>query len=94
LAAVLALFAGRAMAAEEHAGKVHSVSEGQIVLMIGTEQLMFNVDHKTTIALDGKPVKLTDLKPGDSARLTSELAEGAERLAIKIDARRGKSAGA
>jgi len=69
-----------------HEGTVVSVSDGKLTMTgkDGTEHT-HNVGATTEITLDGKEVKLTELKKGDKIKVTM----GADRKVTKIEARRG-----
>jgi hypothetical protein len=89
LGVMLALAAPLRAADQTHEGKVKSAAAGQVVITVADKDHTFKVDATTAITLDGKAAKATELKAGDSAKVTSKLAEGGGMLATKIEAKRG-----
>lgn len=78
LLAVL-LFAGRVAAAPTmHQGKVTGVGKAEIMLidMKDGETETFQVPDGTTIVVDGKPGKLSEIQVGFVAEITAEREEG------------------
>lgn len=73
-----ALVAGSAVAADKtHDGTVVSAAEGKLVMSDkdGKNEHTHAIAATTTITLDGKAAKITDLRKGDSVKVTVD-AEG------------------
>lgn len=68
-------------------GLVVSAGAGQMVLMVGTEQLMFVVTDETKITLEKRDADLEDLEKGQMAWVTANRL-GDEFLALVIDAKK------
>jgi hypothetical protein len=81
-------FAVPAFAAQKYAGHIHSVTESQLVLKVGTELMTFEINKDATITLNGKPAKVTDLKGDDEATLEAEKGDDAVLKAMSIAATR------
>src|SRR5690606_14682395 len=76
---VVLLFAGRVAAAPTmHQGKVTGVGKAEIMLidMKDGETETFQVPDGTTIVVDGKPGKLSEIQVGFVAEITAEREEG------------------
>jgi len=60
-------------AAKTHEGKVVSVAEGKLVMSDkdGKNEHTHKITATAKVMLGGKPVKLTDLKKGDSIKVTT-----------------------
>lgn len=71
--------------AKVHAGKVVSVADGKLVAADkdGKNQINYMITPTAKIMLDGKTVKLTDLKAGDAIKVTT-----AEGVVTVVDATR------
>jgi hypothetical protein len=85
-AAVLAISGQALRAAEEiHEGKVLSVGEGKITVFDkrDSDNDTFVVNAQTRIIRNGKPAKLSDVQPGDKAKVTA-VAEGDKLIAKEI----------
>jgi hypothetical protein len=81
-------FAVPAFAAQKYAGSIHSVTESQLVLKVGTELMTFQINKDATITLNGKPAKVTDLKGDDEATLRAEKGDDSVLKAMSIEATR------
>jgi len=85
----LVVWAGNTAVAEDkaHEGTVVSVSEGKLTMTAtgSSEQHSHDVATDAKITLDGKEAKLTDLKKGDTIKVTM----GADKKVTKIEAKRG-----
>jgi hypothetical protein len=78
LAAILVI--RPALAADEiHEGKVTAVGDGKITVLDNRDDDndTFVVTAETKIIRNGKPVKLSDVQPGDKVRVTATLRDGA-----------------
>jgi hypothetical protein len=67
-------------------GQIFAVNEKEMVVMADKEQITFVVGPATKISLDGSPVKLRDLKPGQSVQVASR-EEAGQKVALSIDAK-------
>jgi hypothetical protein len=86
ITAAMAISGSELLAADEtHEGKVISVSEGKITVFDkrDNENDTFNVNAQTKILRNGKPAKLTDIQPGDSAKVTA-VADGDKLIAKEV----------
>jgi hypothetical protein len=86
--AALAISSQATQAADEvHEGKVVSVGEGRITVFDkrDSENDTFVVNAQTRILRNGKPAKLSDVQPGDMAKVTV-VAEGDKLIAKEITA--------
>src|SRR5262245_19316997 len=87
-AAAVTISSQATQAADEiHEGKVVSVDEGKITVFDkrDSENDTFVVNAQTKILRNGKPAKLSDVQPGDSAKVTA-VAEGDKLVAKEITA--------
>lgn len=84
-------FAAPAFAAQKYAGHIHSITESQLVLKVGTELMTFQISKDAMITLNGKPAKVTDLKGDDEASLEAEKGDDAVLKAMSIAATRKSS---
>lgn len=80
--------AAPAFAAAEQAGTIHSASETQLVLRVGTEPVPFQVNGRTSVTLNGKAAEIGDLKAGDTATVDFSESDDGEKTATTIDAQR------
>lgn len=71
-----------------YSGSLHSASENQVVVMVGTELLTFQVTKDTAVTLNGKTVKPTELKSADSMTVESEKGDDGAVRAMSIKATR------
>lgn len=68
-------------------GRIVKIDEGSITIKDNDgKSLTFRVDLEAKITLDGKPVKLLDLKAGASADIATEM-RGNQSVAISITAK-------
>ena len=68
-----------ALAADEiHDGKVTAVGDGKITVLDNRDDDSdtFVVSAETKITRNGKPAKLSDIQPGDKAKITGSSREG------------------
>jgi hypothetical protein len=76
------------IAADEdtHDGKIVSAGNGKLTMTDkeGKNEMSHNVGAECVITLDGKEVKLDDLKAGFTVKVTTK--KGEKNVAIKIDA--------
>jgi hypothetical protein len=77
-----------AFAAQKYAGSIHSVTESQLVLKVGTELMTFQIKKDAMVTLNGKPAKVTDLKGDDAATLQAEKGDDSILKATSIEATR------
>jgi hypothetical protein len=87
-AAALVISSQATRAADEiHEGKVVSAGEGKITVFDkrDSENDTFIVDAQTKIVRNGKPAKLSEVQPGDNAKVTA-VAEGDKLIAKEITA--------
>jgi hypothetical protein len=72
---------------ETHEGRVTSVGEGKITVFDkrDSENDTFIVNAQTKILRNGKPAKLSDVQPGDNAKVTA-VADGDKLIANEITA--------
>jgi hypothetical protein len=72
---------------ETHEGKVVSVGEGKITVFDkrDSENDTFIVNAQTKILRNGKPAKLSDVQPGDMAKVTA-VADSGKLIAKEITA--------
>ena len=76
----LTLAVRSAIAADEiHEGKVTAVGDGKITVLDNRDDDndTFVVTAETKITRNGKPAKLSDVQPGDKAKVTAALRDGA-----------------
>jgi hypothetical protein len=74
------------LAADEvHEGKVVSVSEGKITILDrrDDDNDTFVVTAETKISRNGKPAKLTDIQPGDRAKVIA-VSSGSSLIAKEV----------
>lgn len=77
--AVVLFVARAALAADEfHEGKVTAVGDGKITVLDNRDDDndTFTVTVETKITRNGKPAKLSDVQPGDKAKVTAALRDG------------------
>jgi hypothetical protein len=93
--AILILLASVApcLAGQKYAGRVHSVTESQLVLKVSTELMTFQIDKGAVITLNGKTVKATELKGEDEATVQAEKGDDAVLKATSIAATRTPAGG-
>lgn len=74
-----------AQVAKVHEGKIVSVTDGKLVVADrdGKNPITYMITPTAKIMLDGKPVKLTELKSGDAIKVTT-----AEGVVTMVDATR------
>ena len=78
LATILVI--GPALAADEiHEGKVTAAGDGKITVIDNRDDEVdtFVVTAETKVTRNGKPAKLSDVQPGDKAKVTATLRDGA-----------------
>jgi hypothetical protein len=75
-------------AGQKYAGHIHSVTESQLVLKVGTELMTFEINKDAAITLNGKAAKATDLKGEDEATLQAEKGDDSTLKATAIAATR------
>jgi hypothetical protein len=80
-----ALQAARA-ADEVHEGKVMSVGDGTITVLDRRDDELdtFTVTAETRITKNGKPAKLSEIQPGDTAKVIAAAASGGKLIAKEI----------
>ena len=69
-----------ALAADEiHEGKVTAAGDGKITVVDNRDDEVdtFVVTAETKVTRNGKPAKLSDVQPGDKAKVTATLRDGA-----------------
>ncbi|QDT52814.1 hypothetical protein Pan44_08270 [Caulifigura coniformis] len=66
---MLHLFAGAET--KSMSGPIMSVSESQVLIQKGTESVTFFVTRETKVSLNGKEVKVSELKMNDQAELSA-----------------------
>ncbi len=69
-------------------GELHDASATEVVVSMSTELVTFVVTSSTKVTLDGKPVEVTELRPGDQASVTAGAGDGRFPIAIDVSARR------
>jgi hypothetical protein len=77
--AVMTLAVRSALAADEiHEGKVVAVGDGKIMVLDNgdDDNDTFVVTAETKITRNGKPAKLSDVQPGDKAKVTAGSRDG------------------
>jgi hypothetical protein len=86
-AALSVSFESLRAADEIHEGKVISVGEGKITVFDkrDSENDTFIVNAQTKILRNGKPAKLSDVQPGDMAKVTA-MADGNKLIAKEVSA--------
>jgi len=84
--------AGLAIAGQTYMGTLHSATENQVVLMVGTELLTFQITKDTAITLNGKPAKATELKAEDATSVESVKSDDGSVQAMFVKATRKVSA--
>ena len=80
--------AGLARADVLYIGVVHDATPGEVVLMMGTEQLPLAVTQQTSVTIDGRTATVESLRPGDRVSVRTEPAAVRGRVAVEIAARR------
>jgi hypothetical protein len=92
-ALVLCLFAGLGVAADEkgttHEGLIVSALDGKLTMTDkdGKNEHIHNVAADAKITCDGKDCKLTELKKGETVKVTTEK-KGDKTMAVKIEAKK------
>lgn len=84
----VAALSDAAPAGTMYIGELHDASAVEVVVHVGTELATFTVTTQTSVTLDGKPAKLTDLQPGDQVSVTAGHGDGRFRSALDVAARR------
>jgi len=91
LLTVAAIAAAPPAAAEAPArGTIFSIGDAQIVVMTAKDTVTYAVSAMTKISLDGKPVRLARLKPGQKVTVTPKTL-GGQKIAGAIEARSNKA---
>ena len=67
-------------------GVIDEVGNGQIVLTVGGEAMLFRIEPGAAVTLDGRPAGVGDLKPGQWAAVTAIALEDAVMIATDIRA--------
>jgi hypothetical protein len=86
VASVLAISGGPLLAADEiHEGKVVSVGGGTITVLDKRDgdNDTFIVNAQTKLLRNGKPAKLSDIQPGDMAKVTA-VSDGDKLVAKEV----------
>lgn len=70
-------------------GTLHDATTTEVVLMMGTEQVPFEVTDQTAVTINGEASGIGDLKSGDRVSVLTVPGEFRMRVASQIAARRG-----
>jgi hypothetical protein len=75
-----------------HKGTVKGFTASTLVLKLGVQEreVAFHVGPATRVTINGRQATLSDLKQGDSARVTAKQADGGGLHAKKVEAKRDK----
>lgn len=72
----------------EFFGVVHSTPPGDIVVLVSTELLTFEMTPQTAVRINGVPASSDDLRSGDAVYVTATGGAGRFPAAVTVTARR------